>query len=219
MKRTGKHINDGFNSGGYKWCCENWGTKWGICNAEVVQEFLERISHIDYCFDTAWSPPLPVVLKMSEMFPGLRFILRYFECGCAFNGVYICEKGEVVEDLQAAYSGFLQVPSFLSITPAGHFAGVSAPCPTLSDARKSAIFDVVWQVLGSIGVSYEYGSKHYVKGNVRGEGPQRTDEENLSGTAKGIVLGVERNIVRETNGQRILPESLYILYWCIIHKK
>jgi hypothetical protein len=51
-------------------------------------------------------------------------------------------------------------------------------------------------VLGSIGVSYEYGSKHYVKGNVLGEGPQRTVEENLSATAQGIVIGMERNIVR-----------------------
>ena len=102
----------------------------------------------------------------------------------------------MIADLQDAYSGSLQVPSFLVTTPAGHFAGVSAPSPNLSDARKSAILDVVRQVLGSIGVSYGYGSKHYVKGNVRGEGPQRTVEESLSGTAKGIVLGVEQNIAK-----------------------
>lgn len=23
---------DGFNSGGYEWCRQNWGTKWGICD-------------------------------------------------------------------------------------------------------------------------------------------------------------------------------------------
>lgn len=30
LKRTGKHTSDGFNQGGYEWCCKNWGTKWGI---------------------------------------------------------------------------------------------------------------------------------------------------------------------------------------------
>jgi Ferredoxin-like domain in Api92-like protein len=104
LKRTEKHINDGFNSGGYEWCYQNWGTKWGICDAEIVQEFLERKGYIDYRFETAWSPPLPVISKMSEMFPGLRFILRYFECGCAFNGIYICEKGEVIQGSTGEYS-------------------------------------------------------------------------------------------------------------------
>jgi hypothetical protein len=102
----------------------------------------------------------------------------------------------MIADLQGVYPGSLQVPSFLATTPAGHFAGVSAPYLTLSEARKSAIFDVVRQVLGSIGVSYKYGSEHYVKGNVSGDGPQRTVEESLSGSAKGIVIGIERNIVK-----------------------
>jgi len=105
LRRTGKHARDGFNRGGYEWCCNNWGTKWGICNAEVVQEVLEGNGYIDYRFDTAWSPPIPIIMKMSEMFPGLRFILRYFECGCAFNGIYICEKGGVAEDRTGEYFG------------------------------------------------------------------------------------------------------------------
>jgi hypothetical protein len=25
---------DGFNSGGYEWCIENWGTKWGFCRVQ-----------------------------------------------------------------------------------------------------------------------------------------------------------------------------------------
>jgi hypothetical protein len=104
----------------------------------------------------------------------------------------------IAVDLQGAYLSSLQVPSFIAVTPAGHFAGVSAPCPTLSEARKSAVLDVVRQVLGAIGASYGYGSRHYVRGNVRGEGPQRTIEENLSGNIKGIVMGVEQNIVKST---------------------
>jgi hypothetical protein len=102
----------------------------------------------------------------------------------------------LIVDLQQAYSDFLQVPSFLATTPAGHFAGVSAPCPSLSEARKSATLDVVRQVLGSIGTSYGYMEKHHVKGNARDVGIQRNIEESLSGNAKGIVIGVEKNIVK-----------------------
>jgi hypothetical protein len=117
----------------------------------------------------------------------------------------------MIADLQAAYSGSLQVPSFLATTPAGHFAGVSDPCPNLSDARKSAIFDVVRQVLRSIGVSYGYGSKHYVKGNIRGKGPQRTVEENLSATAQGIVIGIARNIVKSNWSKDVSGKFVYFI--------
>ena len=78
----------------------------------------------------------------------------------------------LIVDLHQAYSDLLQVPSFLSTTPEGHFAGVSSPCPDLSEARKSAILDVVRQVLGSIGASHGYVSKHHFKGNIRGESLQ-----------------------------------------------
>jgi hypothetical protein len=115
----------------------------------------------------------------------------------------------LIADLQDAYS--LQVPSFMATVPAGHFTGVSAPCPTLSEARKSAIFDVVRQVLGSIGVSYGYGSKHYVKGNVRGKRPLRTIEESLNGSAKGIVRGVERNIVKSTWSKDVSGRFVYFV--------
>ncbi len=101
----------------------------------------------------------------------------------------------VLADLQGAYS--LQVPSFLTNVPTGHFTGVSAPCPNLSEARKSAILDVARQVLGSIGMSYGYIAKHHVKGSV-GVGIQRNIEEGLSGSANGIVIGVDQNIVKST---------------------
>ena len=104
----------------------------------------------------------------------------------------------LIVDLQSAHSGHLQVPSFLTTTPADHFAGVSAPCPNLSEARKSATRDVVRQVLGSIVSSYGLKSKNFLKGNIRGAGPRRTIDESISGTARGIVLDIERNIVKST---------------------
>jgi len=69
---------DGFNSGGYDWCLQNWGTKWGICQAYISNENLnDKKSEISYCFETAWSPGEQVILKMSELFPTLTF---YWEC-------------------------------------------------------------------------------------------------------------------------------------------
>jgi hypothetical protein len=117
----------------------------------------------------------------------------------------------LIVDLHQAYSDLLQVPSFLSTTPEGHFAGVSAPCPNLSEARKSAVLDVVRQVLGSIGASYGYVSKHHVKGNVRGESLQSNIDESLSGTAKGIVLGVEQNIVKSSWSRDVSGNFLYFV--------
>ena len=56
-------------------------------------------------FDTAWSPPLPVVRKAAELFPSLSFELRYFECGDGFNGLFCCREGEVDFDESGPYFG------------------------------------------------------------------------------------------------------------------
>ena len=76
---------DGYNSGGYDWCSKNWGTKWGICHAQLQVDVNEKRSKFDdnekaegkpqlvYTFDTAWSPGTPILVKMSKMFPKLSF--------------------------------------------------------------------------------------------------------------------------------------------------
>ena len=115
----------------------------------------------------------------------------------------------LIADLQGAYS--LQVPFFLTNIPSGHFAGVSAPCPTLTEARKAATLDVVRQVLGSMGTSYGYIAKHLVKGNVRGESLQRNIEETFRGTAKGVVLDVEQNIVRSSWSKDVSGNFVYFV--------
>ena len=101
-KSENKLATDGFNSGGYEWCIENWGTKWGICSAEITDE-LE--SELAYFFESAWAPPTPVILEMSRKFPTLSFELRYFEQGVGFNGIFVAENGEVLKDIEAEYFG------------------------------------------------------------------------------------------------------------------
>ena len=94
---------DGYNQGGYAWCCENWGTKWDFANTSKPLELIE--GGFVYTFDTAWSPPRPVVLKMSTLFPRLIFTLRYWEGGMAFKGTFKVHNGYILKDVSSHYFG------------------------------------------------------------------------------------------------------------------
>lgn len=100
------HIKDGFNSGGYEWCCNNWGTKWGIYDAVILSEnFKKKVGTIKYKFLSAWSPPLPVIKAMSEQFPSLTFKLKCYECGMQFQGTFIIKNGKELIHKYSQYSG------------------------------------------------------------------------------------------------------------------
>ncbi|VBB45025.1 hypothetical protein TRIP_B350162 [uncultured Desulfatiglans sp.] len=90
----------------------------------------------------------------------------------------------------------LSVPPFVTSVPDDHFAGVSAPMPSLGHARKSAVDDVVRQVLGAIGIEYNHQYVDRISGSVRD--PKRNIEDRLSGFSHGVVLGIERNIVKSS---------------------
>lgn len=97
-------LVDGMN--GYDWCCQNWGTKWGICNPTFEADSLgEVFGEIQYYFETAWSPPIPVIVKMSEMFPKLKFTLKYYEGGMGYQGTLVCRGGEILDDSEESYDG------------------------------------------------------------------------------------------------------------------
>lgn len=90
---------DHYNMGGYEWCVGNWGTKWGFCNPELV----ESSGNIYYYFETAWSPIIPVVKKMGEMFPKLRISYEYKD-GQGFQGSFEMEGGKVLLDATEPYN-------------------------------------------------------------------------------------------------------------------
>lgn len=90
-----------YNKVGYNWCIENWGTKWGFYEVELQEEDDELF----YTFSSAWSPAIPVIEKMGEMFPELTFDLRYYEGGMGFHGVLRIEKGRIVAEQQHEYVG------------------------------------------------------------------------------------------------------------------
>ncbi|PWB71532.1 MAG: hypothetical protein C3F07_13930 [Anaerolineales bacterium] len=116
-------IKDGFNSGGYEWCCDFWQTKWNACHVHLTTRAdsskpLRKTAKCAYCqtvhktetmvvltcqqcgsplpdaepiqafleFDTAWSPPIPVIEKLAAMFPDHTFELKYYEGGMGFSG-------------------------------------------------------------------------------------------------------------------------------------
>jgi hypothetical protein len=68
----------------YDWNVRNWGTKWdvGVHDEEKYPEtelLNESEDYLGYRFNTAWSPPLPVIGEMSVQYPNLTFTLSYEE--------------------------------------------------------------------------------------------------------------------------------------------
>lgn len=60
---------------GYNWQRENWGTKWGAYDYGPVKHSKHSVT---YTFDTAWSPPLPVLRQASHRW-GVVVALSYHE--------------------------------------------------------------------------------------------------------------------------------------------
>lgn len=61
----------------YRWCINNWGTKWNACD-------IESDGNGTFEFETAWSFPYPVIEKLSSMYPELEIEFMYADedCGC-----------------------------------------------------------------------------------------------------------------------------------------
>jgi hypothetical protein len=85
----------------YDWAIRNWGSKWNFSEPHLISENGNDLtdhpndfaSSLIYSFDTAWSPMIPVITRMGELFPQLRFVLDYAEPGCDFQGTYAMENG------------------------------------------------------------------------------------------------------------------------------
>lgn len=98
----GQEPEYAYSKFGYEWSISFWGTKWNSLESRVDSNSRRTL----YCFDTAWSPPTPVILAMSQKFPNLNFKLKYWEQGCAFKGICECENGVVLRDESSNYRGY-----------------------------------------------------------------------------------------------------------------
>jgi len=95
------YMKDGYNSGGYGWCTQNWDTKWNLSD-EVQLDLMENKAV--YEFLSAWSPPINVIRVLSELFPHHNFMIDFNEPGMAFRGRSQWKNGEQIAFYQETYN-------------------------------------------------------------------------------------------------------------------
>jgi len=95
---------EGYDSNGYNWAHDNWGTKWAESRIKMEGNRFGNTGQIVMSFDSPWCPPLIGYQKISEMFPDLTFIHYWDEPGLRFCGISVTKAGneimmeEVVDD-------------------------------------------------------------------------------------------------------------------------
>jgi hypothetical protein len=80
----------------YDWRVANWNTKWGAYDCCITENYDCLI--IDYC--TAWTPSIPIIKKIIEVYPNLVFDYSFYECGCLLGGAIIGHNGCVTAEYQ-----------------------------------------------------------------------------------------------------------------------
>jgi hypothetical protein len=81
---------DGYNHGGYEWCIDNWGTKWGAYDIGIDYE--------EIYFQAAWSTPLPIWREISKRFPDMQVVVEYADEDRGSNcGKLVFVNGKEIE--------------------------------------------------------------------------------------------------------------------------
>jgi len=70
----------------YEWAIKYWGTKWNAYSGSIHTE--RSPNWIALYFETAWSPPDPVLHVLAELYPDLRFLEICADEGGGFIGAY-----------------------------------------------------------------------------------------------------------------------------------
>jgi hypothetical protein len=89
LDHNGNAIGQAFTDGGYSWCLQNWGTKWGDCDTEITV----NDDYLVLKYQTAWSPALEGLEQISAMFPTLTFQTDWVEEGWGFIGAASFQNG------------------------------------------------------------------------------------------------------------------------------
>jgi hypothetical protein len=55
---------------------------------------------------SAWTPSLPITVKLSEAFPEITFEHRYAEMSMDFSGVWVLRAGKLVDDKIGDYDEY-----------------------------------------------------------------------------------------------------------------
>jgi hypothetical protein len=88
--KDGNVIARAFSDAGYSWCLRNWGTKWGDCETEIT---VNDPDHLVIRFQSAWSPALEGLGRISTMFPTLTFQTDWVEEGMQSIGAASFQNG------------------------------------------------------------------------------------------------------------------------------
>ena len=92
----------------YSWNTSNWGTKWDVAVSDGDEypdtELLEYMSEgednwVVYKYNTAWSPAVTILTKLSNLVPNSLLTLE-FEEETGWGGEYEIVRGEVKENLE-----------------------------------------------------------------------------------------------------------------------
>jgi hypothetical protein len=90
----------------YDWRTENWGTQWDAYYdflvsekpKPMINETGDRIR-----FQTAWSPPLPVILELSRKYPSMIFIHTWYSEDLGkWVGLRVLLAGAILHDARPA---------------------------------------------------------------------------------------------------------------------
>ena len=74
----------------YGWACDNWGTKWEVCEFYGVdkQEISDDESTISFAFQSAWAPPTGAYEAFLARYENCSLEAKYYEGGCDFMGIW-----------------------------------------------------------------------------------------------------------------------------------
>lgn len=80
----------------YEWCNDNWNTKWNACGYDENTDY----SDSDFIwFQTAWSTPILVIKKLSEMYPNIELTLEFADEDLGQNcGEMKFKDGDIFEE-------------------------------------------------------------------------------------------------------------------------
>jgi len=91
-------MNEALLDGGdwYEWRLDNWGTKW-----DIYETHCNRIdaNTLSMTFYTAWSPPIPVFDKLTDM--GYEINARYLDEGWMYVGEYVDGDDWSTDDIES----------------------------------------------------------------------------------------------------------------------
>lgn len=79
----------------YDWCVDNWGTKWGDCETELL---FYSVGEAVFTLDSAWSPITKGMEEISKKFPNLYFAFDHIEEAGFYAGSELIHNGKVIAE-------------------------------------------------------------------------------------------------------------------------